>query len=219
MFTKTADNYEKAFHHILDGYKNLYGLAIPISNIRLGATVTPRLANTYSRREIMKSTLFRLLWSANATIENMSVKSFLYHNHLAYTGLHIVSLFLQCCEVLHVSPSVLIKPLYSNRHKEILADLATLSMDLPSSNQDQHKRKMWMYARIFDEIFFATLQTKKCADLVCIFAHVLQKMDAPNASGIFKIASLDRMSEKFKADLGGRADILIDCVLKLRQNK
>jgi len=72
--------------------------------------------------------------------------------HLANTGLHIVGLFLKLCQALKCETSVLLHILDNNEHKPHINALVKM-IGIITSSEENTKRKMWRFGRVFDHTF------------------------------------------------------------------
>ncbi|GAB2213046.1 hypothetical protein Drorol1_Dr00021061 [Drosera rotundifolia] len=145
------------------------------------------LADWFSLEPKAKQTLYRLLYLGSSNKKHGGFKRFLYEIHLANTGMHLASMFVQLCRILNCRSGILLQAINVKEYERpvicLIALLKLLHGDSPS-----HQRRMWKYGRIFDETFMAGIQTKACPKLVYIFAEALRK-EAPQTYGdVLKIA-------------------------------
>jgi len=99
LFTKSPGSYVKAWNQIRHGFKRFYGdeidARLPVPNEEAMKT----LANWFVAVSQAKGALYRLVYIGNGSNDHAGLKRFLYDNHLSYTGLHIVNIIVQLCEV------------------------------------------------------------------------------------------------------------------------
>lgn len=193
IFTKSEENYIRAFNHIIAGYEKFYGYPCPVHPPAPTIESIKILSAQYQMNPKFKATLYKILYISAGVTGYKGMRSFLFELHLANTGMHILGIFLKLCEVLNCSSGLLLRAISNpeyDRQMNALAIMITVVMN----NDPQHQRRMWRYGRLFDEAFMPPLQTKRCPMLVYILASAL-KSEAPQTNrDILNIVQLKEVS-------------------------
>ncbi|KAK2654198.1 hypothetical protein Ddye_014054 [Dipteronia dyeriana] len=63
LFTKSPENYVRAWNHIVNGYEKVYGLPCPIRNITPAYRAVKAIHFQFSVNDMCKATLHRLLYA------------------------------------------------------------------------------------------------------------------------------------------------------------
>ena len=203
LFTKSPRSYVKAWHQIKHGFNWFYGdeidARLPMPNERAMKT----LADWFGIHSQAKGALYRLLYIGNGSSDHEGLKRFLYDIHLSYTGLHIVNIMVQLCEVTGASAEIILKMINERGNQgRCLAEAVRLLM----STSDVHRRRMWKYGRIFDHTFLWNIRTSSCPNLVYAVGAAL-KMESPEThSGILNIFQLQDLSteDREKAEIAAK---------------
>ncbi|DAZ85729.1 nucleocapsid [Zostera-associated varicosavirus 1] len=189
MFTKSEENYIKAFNHIIVGFQRFYGFPMPLELNVPTLEALKTVTHYFSNSTIIRMTLYRLLYHG-ATSSSKNLLTFLYELHLANTGMHIVGIFVKLVGVLNCSPGLLLSCVTGNefeRQISAMVDFTQLIMD----KSEERSRKMWRFGRLFDPTFMSALQTKVCPKLTYIFASALKSESEKTNVDILKIAQLE----------------------------
>nr|WIW80035.1 N protein [Beet oak leaf virus]WLJ21675.1 N protein [Beet oak leaf virus] len=193
LFTKSEDNYVKAFNHILTGYQRFYAstpkAVLPSPNIDALKT----LSHYFTRGAIFKNTLFRFLYLGSGDKRAAGLKKFLYEIHLANTGIHIVSIFIRLTNVLSCKPALLLSAINSPEYERQVSTLMEM-LHLITNKQPEHQRRMWRFGRLFDDAFMSHLQTKSCPSLTYVLASALKSEAAKSNQDILNIKQLEDVS-------------------------
>ena len=71
---KSPENYVRAWNHIVNGYEKFYGLSCPIRNITPAYRAVKAIHFQFSVNDMIKATLYRLLYASNANDVGRDVK-------------------------------------------------------------------------------------------------------------------------------------------------
>nr|DAZ90691.1 TPA_asm: nucleocapsid protein [Chamaemelum virus 1] len=189
MFTKSDGNYIKAYSHILTGYQRFHNYGITITPPQPTEEGLSSLSYFFSNDEKFKATLYRILYMGGAIEASKGMRKFLYEMHLAHTGMHVVTIFTRLIDILDCDPGLILTLVRSQQYSRQISALVSM-LKLIEKDDDEHKRRMWRYGRIFDEAFMSPLQTKSCPQFVYILASALKSESSKGNQDILKIAQL-----------------------------
>ncbi|BCS90309.1 coat protein [Vitis varicosavirus] len=196
LYTKSEDNYVKAFNHILTGYHKFYGQESSPSIPMPTAGTLKSLCHMLSHNSIFKATLFRLLYlGTNKRSEGL--KRFLYEIHLSNTGMHALGIFIQLFRALNCTSALLANAAKSGIFERQFEALIVI-LKIAARTDGEHARKMWRFGRIFDETFMTPLQTKRCPGFVYALAVALKQVSAKSNQNILDIVQFEELSAEMK---------------------
>ncbi|DAF42365.1 N [Melampyrum roseum virus 1] len=217
LFTKSPDNYVSAWTRIIEGYQKFHNDTISFNLPTPTNTAIKSLSDWFGIEPRAKQTLYRLLYMANDNDMYRGFKRFLFEIHLAHTGMHLASFFVNICKVLNCSSAVLLQVLNVREYKRQIDCLVAI-LKILKTQDPVTRRNMWKYGRIFDEAFMADIQTKSCPKLVYILGSAL-KMEAPSSYANFdKIAQLKDVSDVNKKRCHAIATKLIETIREYTNN-
>lgn len=211
LFVKPPSNYVKSWSHIVNSFSKFYGQNIGVRMPFPLQSAIENLANWFSIDRRAKVTLYRLLYMTNADRLHLDLKRFLYEIHLSNTGMHIVPIVEDLCRVLKCTPGEIIALVRTSRYERQIQSLLKV-FEIINNGDEQHRRGMWRYGRIFDEDFMAFLQTKTCPKLVYVLASALQLKEPAAHSGILRIAQLADVSDEYKKKCTESAHLLLKMI-------
>lgn len=207
LFTKPASYYVKTWSHVLNGFSNSYGEPMKVI-LPVPTEAAVQGLKWWFLREREKVTLYRFLYMSNSDERYKGFKAFLYDSVLKNTGLHIISLMEQLSDVLNCPlGSIMITMVH--RNMQVLVKSLLHVLKILTENDENHKRNMWRYGRIFDEAFLADLQTKSCVEVVYILAEALRSESPEKHSGIMKITQFADINKNDKREYGESAQRLL----------
>lgn len=216
MFTKPPENYLRAFGHICNMFPKFYGVSCPVRLPIPHIDALKCLRANFSIKPRWKVTLYRILYLSGGGEENEEIlsemKKFLYDEHLAYTGLHVVRIFMKLCQALNCSTELLLV-IFNAREYERQINAMTKMIGIITSPLEKHKRKMWRYGRLFDDAFMSPLRTRTCPALTYTLASALKKVANESNEGILNIVQLEDVSEEKRREL----DVLAEAIIKMVQ--
>lgn len=193
MFTKSVDNFVKAFNHITLGYERFYGSRFPLTIQSPTVEALRSLAHYFNQGRAMRGTLYRLLYLGGSSDIAVGMRMFLYEIHIANTGLHIVSIFVRLCKILNCPTGILMTAINTKKYERQVRSLCRM-MKLIMSDDEDHKRRMWRFGRLFSDTFMTPIQTKSCPTLVYILAYALKSEAAKTNQDILNIVQLEDVS-------------------------
>ncbi|XP_057775992.1 uncharacterized protein LOC130994888 [Salvia miltiorrhiza] len=208
MFTRSSENYCRSWTHILNGHRKFYLIETPITAPKPLGKVLQQIRHHFSVSDIMKATLYRILYNMNEGGNITSVQKYLYDIHLSHTGMHIVPIAYNICLAMNVSPGDLIRAIYSpSFHPQIVALVA--AFNLMMNHDEEHTRQMWKYGRIFESKFFSTLQTRSCRKLCFTLACILKRERARSHARILDIKQFEAISQEDREKLEEGAKLIV----------
>lgn len=216
LFTKSPENYERSWNHIITGFGKFYSGNCPVTCAPPNPAVIKKIHDHFSMSKIMKVALYRYLYNANDKGPPKSVQKYLYDIHLSHTGMRVLLIAYQICSTMNCSPAVLIRVVNANRFKPQISALIA-AFKLMQATDEAHRRKMWKYGRIFDSGFFSALQTKACPKFVYILACILQRESPESHSGILEIKQLEEVNAEDQERLKEGASVLIKAIKSARK--
>nr|GFA68068.1 hypothetical protein [Tanacetum cinerariifolium] len=150
LFTKPASNYVSSWSSIVKSFSKFYDEPM---NVVLPNPVQVALEKTDSHfafGEAEKVTLYRFLYMSNSDESHKELKKFLYDTHLLHYGIHILSIIERLCDVFKCTPESIIIAMSDNLTPNQTKCFACI-LKLIAQNDENHQKKMWMYAKLFDE--------------------------------------------------------------------
>ncbi|DAZ90621.1 TPA_asm: nucleocapsid protein [Arceuthobium virus 8] len=195
MFTKPVESYENSYDKIRTTFSQFYNTQIPLSNEKPHSSALRYICELMSSNWTSRVTLYKLLYNSNSDYQAYKgMKNYLFDIHLQNNGMHIVNLVLQISDAMMLDIDEILDTISCRRYVRTFSALSELCNNFITSNDPDHQRRMWRYARMFDSDFFAELQTKVCKEIVCILAFMLQRLNHKNSGGIMKIYHIQDMS-------------------------
>nr|KAJ0200126.1 hypothetical protein LSAT_V11C600319590 [Lactuca sativa] len=208
LFTKPASHYVQTWSRFLNGFSKFYGepmrVILPVPTV----AVVGSLKDLFSVDRRAKVMLYRFLYMSNSNESHKGFKTFLYDNVLENTGMHILGIIEQLADVLNCSLGSIIITMEKGKTNVQMKSLLHV-LKMMTSNDENHKRNMWRYGRIFDEAFLVDLQTKSCVDVVCVLAEALRSESPEKHSGIMQISQFADISEDKKRRCAKPAQLLL----------
>lgn len=202
LFTKSPENYTRAWDHIKRRFSGFYGYTPEVEPPAPSLISIEGLHAAFSSDGRYKMTLYKILYHAIQNPDHDGLRRFLYEIHLANTGLHAIGIFAQLCVSLNIKSQALLRVLKCREYEKQVDALAHVAK-MMADTSDSYQRKMWRFGRIFNENFMSSLQTKACPKFVYILASMVKQEDPPKCQNILQIvqiASLDgRMKLKCQA--------------------
>lgn len=213
LFTKSEENYTRAFNHITNGYFRFYGHKIPINAPAPTVEALKTLTHFFSHGDIFRWTLYRILYIGGGNTSDLGLRTFLYEMHLANTGMHIVGIFVKLCVSLQCTPGVLMQAIESPENARQIDALVSM-LALISDEDPGHSRKMWRYGRVFNEAFMSPLHTKACPSLVYILASALKGESAKSNQDILNIAQLAEVGPEKRRRCAAAGEMIVRMIRK-----
>nr|DAZ90737.1 TPA_asm: nucleocapsid protein [Linum virus 1] len=211
IWTKSAKNYILAWDHIRSGFKNFYGEEMVMVFIKPTEDTIQKLYEKWSIDEKARMTLYRFLYASESNKEYSGLKRFLFGLHLQMTGLHAVNILLGLVKALHCSPGEVLKSLLVDEFTTPIENLFTI-IELYMSKDNQHKRGMWRYARLFEQKFMCTLQTRSCPRFVYILASMLHYENPTTHKGILQIVQLKDLNPDVKYRCKITGEVIVNAI-------
>ncbi|PNX71207.1 hypothetical protein L195_g027079 [Trifolium pratense] len=215
LFTKSPENYLRAFTHICNMFPKFYGVSCPVRLPTPHIDALKILKANFSIHPICKVTLYRVLYLSGGGEENEEIlsemKRFLYDEHLAYTGLHAVRIFMKLCQALNCNTELLLAILNIREYERQINAMIKM-VGIITSPLEKHKRKMWRYGRLFDDAFMSPLRTRTCPALTYTLASALKKVSSQSNERILDIVQLGDVSEEKRRSLDVVAENIIRTV-------
>lgn len=194
LFSKSPENYVKAFNRIISCFEKFYGFPCPITPPTPSVDALKLFSAILANHQRYKATLYRILYmSSNGNAAATGMKRFLFEMHLENTGMHIVGIFLKLCEVLNCQHGQLLKAITSYEFEKQIKALGHM-IQIINSGDKKYERKMWRYGRIFDHAFMSPLQTRSCSMLVYTLASMLKSECSEGNENILDIVQLGDVS-------------------------
>ncbi|RDX64086.1 hypothetical protein CR513_57399, partial [Mucuna pruriens] len=197
LFTKSDENYVRAFNHITSNYQNFYGTSFPMTVAQLTIEGIRTLIHLFSHQRILKNTLFKFLYSNGGSTKAEGMRKFLFDLHLANTGMHFVSIFIRLCSKMNCPPGLVLTILDAPEYERQVNCMLSM-LHLITRTDEGHQKKMWKYGRIFNDAFMAPLQTKACSGFVYTLACALKKESSQSNQNILNIAQFSDLSDDRK---------------------
>ncbi|DAZ90855.1 TPA_asm: nucleocapsid protein [Treubia virus 1] len=198
LFTKTAENYEKAWTHIESSYMKFYKVAFPILGLRPCRASIDTIVMYLTTKPIFRDSLASILYCFYDLPADKGLCRMLFEQHLACTGLHSFSLFVRSATSLRMESRELLSCLDHRMTRGALKVILVLLNDFEVSPSPNRNRHTWKYSRIYDEEAFSLLQTKNCKELTCILAHICINAGVQGTGNILDIAQLAGMAQSSK---------------------
>ncbi|DAZ90860.1 TPA_asm: nucleocapsid protein [Triticum virus 1] len=178
MLSREASNYQGAGDALKNTYPAFFNRELGIKNFMPKLQTLKMVKNVILQHDIFKHTSYVLLYAGEVCNLGVDMKEFLYKNHIQNTGLHAYSLFLRVADAYDVDHATLANHLCSTVFTKQLDSLRDLINECVAKEGTAESTLMWKFARIYDNRFFSTLQTKVNARFVAILAYLL-RMGAP----------------------------------------
>lgn len=196
LFTKPEGYYVRSWSSIINGFSRFYGETV---NVRVPPPTEDALQFFKYRLDDItaKVTLYRFMYMSNSDASFLSLKSFLYDDCLSYSGMHIVSIVMQLSEALNCSMELIVDA-FKSKEMENQVECLVRVLGFLNGNDENYRRRMWRYGRVFDQQFMCDLQTKSCPKLVYILAEALRSEEPEKHKGILQIAQLASVTEDNK---------------------
>nr|DAZ90818.1 TPA_asm: nucleocapsid protein [Senecio virus 1] len=198
LFTKDSDSWVKAQTHLAESYKKFTDSPFPFAGILVWLQSVEVVHRMFQTKPVFKKTLGQILYALGQIEEGRGMTMMLFEQHLAYTGLHSVSLFCKAIVGLRTSPTKLLTALHTASLEPALDQLAEIITKYMGSNEEGIRRETYKYARLYNSNMFSLLQTKNCTDLTCILGHLNKMCGVPGTDGVLQIVAISSMSEDAK---------------------
>ncbi|KAL3821364.1 hypothetical protein ACJIZ3_007269 [Penstemon smallii] len=216
LFTRSAGNYLEYWNRILNDFKKFYTIDCPIYGFSPCLSVLESIRFNFSHSEIYKVTLYRYLYMANDQDKAIGLRNYLYDTAISHTGMHIVSIFVRLCLSLNISPAELLVVVYMGRFKRQIDELI-IAIKLMKNTDEDHRRMMWKYGRIFDETFLLGLQSRTCPHFVYLIASMLKEENDESAANILWIRQLEEVSEDYKVEWREKGKKLLKMIHQVKE--
>ncbi|DAZ90625.1 TPA_asm: nucleocapsid protein [Aconitum virus 1] len=213
LFTKSEENYVKSWTHTLGGYQRFYGQKFPVPLALPSQEAIKTLSHYFSHEPMFKMTLYRLLYSGGGAARAPGLRNFLYEIHLVNTGIHIVSIFVRLCSILNCTPGLLLTAMNAHEFSRQITTMVSMITLITRSDED-HKRKMWRFGRIFDDTFMSPLQTKACPLLAYTLASALKGESAQSSRDILNIAQFSEISPEKRRLCAASGEMIVKIIRK-----
>ncbi|DAZ90642.1 TPA_asm: nucleocapsid protein [Aponogeton virus 1] len=198
LYTKSAENFSKVDKHLKVRFQNFYDFEFPLENFHPSFDAICSIKAQLELNEKYKNTFYNLLYAGEAESAGKSIKDFLYRIHVSFTGLHPFTLFVRAMDELKLTNRYLAAVLFVKKFESEIRAITTIFDLLADETKPGYELQMWKYARIFDNRFLSSLQTKNCQFFTLVLANLLNEV-SPNAhSDVLKIAQISSASETHK---------------------
>ncbi|DAZ90708.1 TPA_asm: nucleocapsid protein [Didymochlaena virus 1] len=202
MFTKSPENYAKAWDHITNSFYKFYQVNFPLTNFKPNPSVLSQISMMLQTKMVFKSTLAGFLYSFYNVGNDKGLCRMLFEQHVACTGMHSYSLFIRACAASHLDPSELMSLIDHRYTRNALEAIFQILSDFEDNPSPERELRTWKYARLYDETNFAVLQTRNCKELTCVLAYLCENFGIQGNGNILSIAQLsnlpDHPKEMFK---------------------
>jgi len=200
LFTKSAENYMKAFGQIKSKYYRFYKEEFPLDQLVPDKRCIEGLKEIYTNKNVYKHALIPFLYEFSGLDDPQGMCRLLYEQHLALTGMHAVSLFVKVCHGAFCLPEELSSGLWHRTTREALREIKDILVNHHLSDDvDNQGRATWKYARLLNDAYFSRIQTKNCKNLVCALAYMAAQMGIAGDQNVMKIVHLERMTQKARS--------------------
>ncbi|CEK42598.1 polyprotein [Black grass varicosavirus-like virus] len=199
LFTKSAENYVRAFEQIKAKYYRFYKDEFPLTYLTPDRRCIEGLKEIYTNKEVYRNALLPFLYSFSELTDPKGMCRLLYEQHLALTGMHAVSLFVKVCLGSHCLPEELSSGLWHRTTRDALREIKDILVSHFLGGIDGQEKGTWMYARLLNDAYFSRIQTKNCKNLVCALAYMASLIGIAGNQNIMGIVHLERMTDEAKA--------------------
>ncbi|CAH2618934.1 N putative nucleocapsid protein [Tree fern varicosa-like virus] len=206
LFTKSPENYGKAWDHITGSFYKFYQVNFPLTNFRPSPVVLNQISMMLQTKLIFRNTLAGFLYTFYSVGNDKGLCRMLFEQHVACTGMHSYSLFIRSCAASRLDPEELMQLLDHRFTREPLEAIHTILTDFEDKPAPERALRTWKYARLYDETNFAVLQTRNCKELTCILAYLCENLGIQGNGNILSIAQLVNISEEAKKRYKKAAD-------------
>nr|GEX49516.1 hypothetical protein [Tanacetum cinerariifolium] len=182
LFTKPTSNYVSSWASIVKSFSKFYDEPMNVALPNPDAYALEKASSRFASGEAEKVTLYRLLYMSNSDESHKKLNFFLYDTHLLHYGMHIVSIIEGLCDFFKYTPESIIIAMSYNLTPNQTKCFACL-LKLMDQNDENHQKKLWMYAKLFDETFMYHLQTKPSKILIYAFAEALRSAAPKKTQG------------------------------------
>ncbi|KAL6984356.1 hypothetical protein U1Q18_017734, partial [Sarracenia purpurea var. burkii] len=199
LYTKSSRNVHQIHNHLRTRFQNFYDFPFPLVDYFPENTVIDTIKSQIDVNVTLKNTFYNFLYAGeDPNLPGKQLKEFLYGIHTAYTGMHSYILFLKCMEAYRIDNIELANILYNKIFEAELNAIAIIFNSLYGTEAIADKpRQMWRFARIFDNRFFSTLQTKSCPLFTATLAHLYHiVIPASGNQSALSIAQISNMTKQ-----------------------
>jgi hypothetical protein len=194
LFSKSAENYIKAFPQISEAYYRFYYDQFPLTGFSPDRKCIEGLKTIYTTRHVFRNALAPFLYEYSELKDPKGMCTLLYEQHLALTGMHAVSLYVKLCQFLNCRAEDLGSGLWHRSTKDAILEIKRIIINYRLSEDTNQKKQTWMYARLYSESYFATVQTKFCKSLVCAMAYMASQLGISGNQDVMNIVHIQRMT-------------------------
>ncbi|DAZ90869.1 TPA_asm: nucleocapsid protein [Zea virus 1] len=216
LFSKSTDSLAKAINEQLSTkYYRFYNKNYCLQNVVPDKDCLDGIKMVLTSRNEFKKALAGFLYSFHETSDaGKGLCRMLYEQHLRLTGMHAVSLFLRVTRHFQCTITFLACSLLHQTTCRGLEGLINIFKEFMFSNQDSQERQTWMYARVFDERYFYSVQTRQCKTLVCALAWICHQIGEGGNRNVMDIVHIASMDEHFKTTPKKWAERLIRYIME-----
>ncbi|DAZ90728.1 TPA_asm: nucleocapsid protein [Holcus virus 1] len=209
LFTKTAESYVKSFPQIAESYYKFYHDAFPLEGLAPDKKCIEGLKIIYINKPVFRNALAPFLYSFPDLGESKGMCTQLFEQHLALTGMHAVNLYVKLCQYLNCGAEELGAGLWHRTTRDALLEIKRIIVHHRLSKEEDQMRQTWMYARLYSDRYFVSVQTKYCRNLVCAMARMASQMGISGNHDIMNIVHIQRMTGYAKENPVEWGDILL----------
>nr|DAZ90677.1 TPA_asm: nucleocapsid protein [Brassica virus 1_Nap] len=194
LFTKSADNYVNIENRLIERFEHFYMTNFPFEDFHPNLESAKAIKSILELSTIMTNTFYALLYAGESTEIGKNIKSYLYVTHISFTGLHPLVLFMKCMAAFKLGSGKLAGSIHTNAYEAELREICFFIEKFVDSEDDEMQFKMWRFARIFDDTFFSTLQTRHCKRLTLALSYLLKLVAPDENQNVLKIAQIVHVS-------------------------
>ncbi|DAF42357.1 TPA_asm: N [Brassica rapa virus 1] len=194
MFTKSAENYVNIENKLVERFEHFYMANFPFEDFHPNLESAKAIKSILELSTIMKNTFYALLYAGESTEIGNNIKSYLYVTHISFTGLHPLVLFMKCMAAFKIGSGKLANAIHTSAYAKELIEICLFIEKFVDSEDEEMKFKMWRFARIFDDTFFSTLQTRHCKRLTLALSYLLKLVAPEENQNVLKIAQILHVS-------------------------
>ncbi|DAZ85332.1 TPA_asm: protein N [Allium angulosum virus 1] len=198
LFTKSAENYLRAWETIKRTFLSFYGTSFPIRNLMPQKEMIENLKAKLNALETYRNTLTGFLSTPHDPDSNSSgIRNFLYEIHLAFAGMHSFTLCIHITDRMKIAPIQLLSAAYHTTTKDAIDEISDILVRYDrAEHMDRYRLGTWRFARIFSSRYFAKVHSRKCPELITIFSAIVDKLESQENrnNDIFSIAHTQILS-------------------------
>ncbi|XP_044426470.1 uncharacterized protein [Triticum aestivum] len=189
LFSKSPENYMTAVaKHIPHMFYRFYNIDFPLTGFKPDKKCIEALKLIYETKSAYRNTLAPFLYEFKGLGDAKRMCQMLYEQDLAFTGLHVVNLYLRACFGLHASLIQLGACLWHQMTKNTLISLCRVCRTYVVNPSVENSRETWKYARLYGTEYFPLLKSDKCNLLLCCLAIICKKLGISKNQDMMVIA-------------------------------